>query len=465
MQISSLNPATGEILEEFANTGPADVERAVARAARAQTSWAKDKTARKQGIKDLGAVLSDRAGEIAALITLETGKVTADAEAEVAEVIDAVDHYLACLEETTARPIAVPADVFPATDVSYEARPVGVIGMIMPWNFPFYTPMMCLIPCLLAGNAAVLKPSEYATLCGRLILELTEAAGLPQDLVQLVPGDGDTGQALVRSHVDRVFFVGSRTTGRSVVAHAGLTPVHYELGGNSAAVVLSDADLDLTAAAIAWGAAYHSGQDCAAVKRVYAEAGVAEALIDRLAAVLGTLTPGVDYGPYIRRPFLDLAQRRTADAVASGSRLVTGGQRLSEPHPNGNWLAPALVELHADTVPLVMEETFGNVIPVLAVPDADSAVRHANSSRQSLSASVFTSDTGRARSLAEELEAAMVFVNDPFVNLPGADHWTGWNDSGSGSMESRWQQCHRKRVLSVHSSSRPRDFWFGGAGT
>jgi acyl-CoA reductase-like NAD-dependent aldehyde dehydrogenase len=110
---------------------------------------------------------------------------------------------------------------------------------------------------------------------------------------------------------------------------------------------------------------------------------------------------------------------------------------------------------------LVTEETFGNVVPVLAVEDADSAVRHANSSRMSLSASVFTRDLDRAASLAEELQAAMVFVNDPLVNLPGADHWTGWNHSGSGSMESRWQQCHRKRVLSVNSAGHRRDFWFG----
>jgi succinate-semialdehyde dehydrogenase/glutarate-semialdehyde dehydrogenase len=406
-------------------------------------------------------VLSARAADIAALITLETGKVPADAEAEVADVIDAVGHYLDCQEASAARPIPLSPEVFPGTEVTYEGRPVGVIGLVMPWNFPFYTPMTCLVPCLLAGNAAVLKPSEYATLCGRLIVELVAAAGVPEDLVQLVPGDGRTGEALVRSGVDKLFFVGSQRTGRTVLAQAGLTPVHYELGGNSAALVLADADLELTAAAIAWGATYHSGQDCAAVKRVYADARVAEELLDRISATVSGLTPGTDYGPYIRRPFLELTRRRTAAAVAAGSRLVTGGQVLAEPHPGGNWLAPAVVELHDDTVELVTEETFGNVVPVLAVEDADSAVRHANSSRMSLSASVFTRDLDRAASLAEELQAAMVFVNDPLVNLPGADHWTGWNHSGSGSMESRWQQCHRKRVLSVNSAGHRRDFWFG----
>ncbi|MEU6373179.1 aldehyde dehydrogenase family protein [Streptomyces sp. NPDC046909] len=461
MQISSLNPGTGEVLEEFAGTSPADVERAVVRASRAQVPWARDKAARAHLIKALGAVLSERAAEIAALITLETGKVPADAEAEVADVIDAVDHYLACQEASRPEPIPVSPEVFPDTEVTYEGRPVGVIGLIMPWNFPFYTPMTCLIPCLLAGNAAVLKPSEYATLCGRLIVELVAAAGLPEDLVQLVPGDGDTGRSLVRSNVDKLFFVGSRNTGRDVVARAGLTPVHHELGGNSAALVLPDADLGLTAAAIAWGAAYHSGQDCAAVKRVYADATVAAELTDRLAAVLEGLTAGVDYGPYIRRPFLELTRRRTADALAAGSRLVTGGQEPATAHPGGNWLTPALVELHDGTAELVTQETFGNVVPVLAVPDTDAAVRHANSSRQSLSASVFTADPVRARAVAEELQAAMVFVNDPLVNLPGADHWTGWNDAGPGSMESRWQQCHRKRVLSVNGSGRRRDFWFG----
>jgi acyl-CoA reductase-like NAD-dependent aldehyde dehydrogenase len=460
VQISSIDPGTGEVLEVFPSSGRTEAEHAVAQASRAQKSWARDLARRAEHIRVLGGVLTERAGEISALITRETGKPSADAEAEVAEVIDAVDYYLARQAASAPVAISVPPEAFPQTEVTYEGRPVGVIGLIMPWNFPFYTPMLCLIPCLLAGNAAVLKPSEYSTMTGRLIVELVRAAGVPEDLVQLLPGAADTGQAVLASGVDKVFFVGSVAAGREVSANAGLIPVHSELGGNSAALVLPDADLELAAAAIAWGAAYHSGQDCAAVKRVYGEDRVVRPLIELLTAELAKLVPGEHYGPYIRRPFQELTQRRVADAVEAGSRLVTGAQALSEPHPGGNWLSPSIVELHSDTVELVTEETFGNVIPILGVPDTEAAVGHANASRLSLSASVFTRDLTRAREVAEQLEAGMVFVNDPIVNLPGADHWTGWRDSGSGALDSRWEQCHRKRVLSVNASPARRDFWF-----
>lgn len=459
MQISSIDPGTGEVLEVFPGSGPAEAAQAVARASRAQRSWARDPVRRAELVGALGELLASRAAEVAALITRETGKPPADAEAEVAEVVDAVGYYLARQAADAPVPIPVPPEVFPRTEVAYEGRPVGVIGLVMPWNFPFYTPMLCLIPCLLAGNAAVLKPSEYATMTGRLIVDLVRSAGIPEELVALLPGGADTGRALLAAGVDKVFFVGSVAAGREVAANAGLVPVHSELGGNSAALVLPDADLELAAAAIAWGATYHSGQDCAAVKRVYGERRVVGPLLELLTAELAKRVPGKHYGPYIRRPFLELTRRRVADAVAAGSRLVTGAEVPDGTHPGGHWLSPSIVELHDDTVELVAEETFGNVVPVLAVPDTEAAVRHANASRLALSASVFTRDLDRARDVAGQLEAGMVFVNDPIVNLPGADHWTGWRDSGSGAMDSRWEQCHRKRVLSVNASPERRDFW------
>ncbi|MEV6344736.1 aldehyde dehydrogenase family protein [Actinoplanes sp. NPDC051851] len=458
--IESVDPATGERLARFPSSTLDQVTAAVAAARAVQPEWSgRAITERAALIRRWGEVVAARQDEIVDVIHRETGKIPGDALGEVLDVVDGIGYHLDRARRQATEPLELPDEVFPATEATLSARPYGVLGLIMPWNFPFYTPALCLAPALLTGNAVVLKPSEHATMTGRLLRDLADRAGLPAALFTVLPGGDDTGRHLVGA-VDKVFFVGSAEAGRDVVRRAGLTPVSLELGGNSAAIVLPDADLDLAAAAIAWGATYHCGQDCAGVKRVLAHRDVAEDLTGRIAAVLTGLVPGTDYGPYISREARDRVEARLADAVAHGAELVLGGERPAGPPGDGNWLTPALVRLRDQACELVREETFGNVVPILAVEDDDAAVAAANESRLSLSAAVFGTDVDRAHRVADRLEAGMVFINDPIVNLPGADHWTGWRDAGDSGLASRYEQCLRRRVTTVHTGGKPRDFWY-----
>jgi len=460
MRIRSVNPNDGSEIAQFEETSEQAANEAVERARVAQKSWAKETVAtRIELMRTLAQMMSSRGPEILEIMKIETGRLKPDAEAEVFDVVDAVEYYIGKLNDL---PVSVQLGLDPSvaddTTVEVGYAPYGVIALIMPWNFPFYVPMMSLIPSLLSGNAVVFKPSEYATMVGLKIGELVRDAGFPADLVQVLPGGEAAGQALVKAGPDKIFFTGSVDGGMDIVTNAGTTPVQAELGGNSAALVLEDADISLAAAGIAWAGTYHSGQDCAGIKRVFAHQDIADRLIVRLTEILSELRPGVDYGPYISRDARDVVKARIDAAVAAGSRLVVGGE--VDDNSKGNWLSPSLVIVDDPTLELVAKETFGNTIPVQVVESVDEAIDLANDTVFGLSNAVFSADLESARRLAGRLESGMVFINDPFINLPGQDHWTGWKQSGIGSMESKLEQCVRKKVVGVNLGGEARDFWY-----
>jgi acyl-CoA reductase-like NAD-dependent aldehyde dehydrogenase len=291
---------------------------------------------------------------------------------------------------------------------------------------------------------------------GQLVGELFRASGFPSYLLQVLPGGDQTGKDLVKSGVDKLFFVGSVEAGRDVVANAGIVPVELELGGNSAALVLAEADLDLAAAGIAYAATYHSGQDCVGIKRIFVVETVAEPFIAKLVEIVKSLRPGIDYGPYIPPGAALQVKKRLEDAVNHGARLLCGGE-MSSP---GNWLTPSVLTYEDPSLELVASETFGNVAPVMVVPDVEAAIREANQTEYGLSNSVFTRNQVQAREVASRLESGMVFMNDPFVFTRGWDHWTGWKNSGFGTVESKLMQCLKKKVLSVNRAGLQRSFWY-----
>jgi acyl-CoA reductase-like NAD-dependent aldehyde dehydrogenase len=461
--IKSINPFSNEVIKEFESFNKEEIDLAIQNAKKAQISWSKLSTKERFKLFDkLKDVLTENIDSIAKVVLEEAGKLRPDFEAEIYDVIDGIDYYKAKYEQIKTdksfnlNPVAFPDT---ATEIRYE--PFGVIALIMPWNFPFYSPMMFVITSLITGNAVLLKPSEYTTMVGFEIERVLKAAGFPDNIIQIIPGGEETGRALVQSNVDKIFFVGSVEAGKDIMANAGIKPLQFELGGNSAAIVLEDADLDLAVSGIVWGATYHSGQDCVGIKRVVVVKEIADEFIKKIVQKVNALRAAVDYGPYITKEARDEVKKRIDHAVSNGAELLTGGHEPIEPDLfNGNWLLPSVVVIKNEEVELIQKETFGNVIPIIIVKNEAEAIKKVNDTKYGLSNAIFTKDTERAKRVEEQLESGMVFINDPFVAFPGWDHWTGWKESGFGTTESKLIQCLKKKVVSVNKGGKGRSFWY-----
>jgi len=457
MTFNSMKPATGEILRTHTADTLEVLTAKVGRARAAQLNWAlKPPAERIDSLRNFKRVIESKIPDILELIHQETGKLTADAEGEAYDVLDAFDYYSKQYENLTMPSVEINTEAFPEAQGWLESEPFGVLALIMPWNFSFYSPMMLIIAGATAGNAIVLKHSEHSTLIGLMIRDFWIEAGLPPELLQVVVGDGSVGRELVKSGCDKIFFVGSVEGGKDVIANAGIIPVQVELGGNSAAIVMPDADLDLAANGIAWGGTYNSGQDCAGIKRVYAHASIVNELQERLVGIVGGLRKGVDYGPYISDEARGVVMKRLAGAQAKGAQVLVGGEKI-EP---GFWLSPSVVRIEDESADLVKEETFGNVIPIMTFEDEQSVVARVNDSKYGLSSAIFSANIDNAVKLGRKLQVGMIFVNDPFITPVGWDHWTGCKSSGFGTMDSKLNQCLRKRVYTSSRHRVARSCWY-----
>jgi acyl-CoA reductase-like NAD-dependent aldehyde dehydrogenase len=297
-----------------------------------------------------------------------------------------------------------------------EREPFGVVAVIAPWNFPVLNPMRAVMAALVTGNAVVLKPSELSPLSALLVREIATEAGIPEDVLLIATGDGATGAALIDPAVDKVSFTGSEAVGRRVAEAAGrlLIPVVLELGGKNAMVVLADADLDRAVNLAVQGAFWNAGQICISVERVYVEAPVYDRFVERAAVAAEALVVGsgpeldADVGAVTTAVQMDRLDRQIADALSRGARIVAGGQRLDGP---GRHYAPTVVADADHTMAIMREESFGPVMPIMKVADAEEAIRRANDSPYALAASLWTSRR-RGERLVRRLRAGMVSVND-----------------------------------------------------
>jgi len=320
-------------------------------------------------------------------------------------------------------------------EASVEYLPLGVAGVIAPWNFPFYTPLCGMAYALAAGNAAVVKPSEFSTATGVYAVESFHRANpdAPAGLVGWVSGFGPTGAALCNAGVDKIAFTGSVPTGRKVMqaCSATLTPVLLELGGKDATIVAADADLDAAADALTWGGFWHAGQACVGVERVYVVESVREEFLRRMKERAERITVGLDeladYGPMTMPGQIDIVRRHVSDALERGGTALVGGlESIKAPyvHPI------VLVDVPEDSA-AVREETFGPVIVINTVPDVDEAVRRANASDFHLASSVFSASHGEQ--IAARLHAGGTTINSvmTFVGIPSLP-FGGVGDSGFG---------------------------------
>lgn len=409
------SPTDGTVLATLPVMDGDAVREAVSRARLAQEGWAALGPVRRARVmRELARVLARRGEEIATTIRAETGKPRVEALAEVLVTVDLIRYY-ARVAPRHLRSRRVGTGWLLSKSGRVDRDPHGVVGGITPWNYPFILAMDCVNPALFAGNAVVLKPSELTPLSSVLIPDLLEAAGVPRNLVQVVTGDGSTGQAVVESGVDRVVFTGSTETGRKVMAAAArtLTPVTLELGGKDPAIVLEDADLERAARGVVFGGFFNAGQTCISVERVFVVRSVFEPFVARVTELARALRPGtgtaMDVGPMISSAQMGIVEAQVADAVAKGARVLCGGARsASDP---GVYLPTVLVDV-ADSMTVMREESFGPLLPITAVADEAEAVARANASAYGLFASVWTGDRRRGMRVARQLRAGGVSVND-----------------------------------------------------
>lgn len=418
------NPATGAVIASVAVMAAAEVAEVAARARAAQPAWeAMGYAGRAAVLLRMQRWVMDHADEIAATISGETGKAYEDALlAEINYGASAFGFWAQRAPTYLAdTPIRSSQPLVAGKRLVQRYRPMGLIGVIGPWNYPLTNSFGDCIPALAAGNAVLLKPSEITPMTSLLLAEGLAACGLPEDVFAVVTGRGETGAALIEE-ADMIMFTGSTATGRKVAVRCAerLIPASLELGGKDPMIVLADADLERAANHAAYYSMLNCGQTCISIERCYVEAPVYDEFVERVTKKVAALRQGVPAGPgsidvgsLTFPPQVDIVERHVDDAVARGARVLTGGRR---PAKAGYWYEPTVLVDVTHDMAIMREETFGPTLPIMQVADAEEAIRLANDSAYGLSASVFGRDLARAEAVARRLEAGAVTVNDAVVN-------------------------------------------------
>jgi acyl-CoA reductase-like NAD-dependent aldehyde dehydrogenase len=446
-EIVSYDPATGEEIGRAPLGSPEDVRRAVLRARAAQPAWASLSFPERARVilKAREFMLAER-DEIARLVSRETGKPLAEAMSmEIVPTLDTM-HYFAHASAGLLRPQNIDIGQYGMMGRSSSIRfkPLGVVGIISPWNFPLATPVDEVVMALMAGNAVVLKPSELTPLIALKAGELFSGAGLAKGLLEIVTGDGSTGAALVDARVDKIMFTGSVATGKRVAEAAAryLIPVVLELGGKDPMIVLEDADIKNAARGAVWGAFANAGQACASVERCYVHESIAPKFIEIVVAETKALKQGVgtevavDIGSMTNERQLEIVDHHVQDAEERGAKILTGGKRGE--NLKGYFYQPTVLTNVNHDMTIMRDETFGPVLPVMTFKSDDEAVKLANDSVYGLTASVWTRNIARGRRLAEEIQAGTVMVNEVvYTHGIAQTPWGGVKDSGYGRTHGR----------------------------
>jgi alpha-ketoglutaric semialdehyde dehydrogenase len=440
----STSPADGEVLGTFPRSGPEDVDRAVASAKEAFEEW-RLVPAPKRGeiLFRFAELLKEDKADLTDLMTHEMGKVKAEAGGDVQEAID-MSYYMGgegrrLFGQTT------PSELRDKFNMSVR-MPIGVVGVITPWNFPIAIPSWKIVPALVCGNTVVFKPATDTPYLGERFVELLTEAGVPPGVVNIVHGGGrEVGDRLVRHpDVPVITLTGSRETGVAVLEAAAenLKHVHLELGGKNGIIVMDDADLDLAVEGILWSAFGTSGQRCTAASRVIAHEKISDALQKRLveAAERMRLGPGwedeTDVGPVINAPSLEKIHSYTEIGQGEGAKLLTGGEvATGNGLDKGFYYRPTIFAEVEPGMRIAQEEIFGPTTALIRVRDFDEAIRVANGIRYGLSSSIFTRDVNRAFRAMRDLQAGITYINAGTIGAEVHLPFGGTKETGNGHRE------------------------------
>jgi len=470
--LESFNPATGERIGAVAVTAPDEVEAVVRAVAKVQPFWAQLTLGdRARYLKRAAQVVIDEADEIRDLIVREQGKPRNEAfTMEVLPTIDALGWIGdAGLEFLADEKIPMPQVFLKTKSSAFTYEPLGVIGVISPWNYPWSVPLGEVALALMAGNGVVLKPASLTPLIGERIGRVFERAGIPEGLVRVIHGPG-TGPALVESSVSKVFFTGSVEAGRRVGEECArrLKGSVLQLGGKDPMIVLPDANVDHAVAGGLWGGFANAGQTCSGIERVYVMREVSERFIAGAVAGAQRLRVGdplgweTEIGPMVSREQFELVRELVDDAVGAGATLRCGGPVPAPKGLEGAFYAPTVLTDVTHEMRIMREEIFGPVLPVVVVDSEDEAVALANDSQFGLGASVWTSDRSKGERVARELEAGMVWINDHMFSHGACQcSWGGVKESGLGRTHSKFglYECVNIK-LRVWEPSTVRNAWW-----
>ncbi|TAJ80205.1 aldehyde dehydrogenase family protein [bacterium] len=463
------NPATSEKITELRVATAEDVARAVSQARRAQTLWqGKSYAERAEILYRFRDLLIDHQDEIADTLAAETGKPLTEVYGnELFYVCDAIGFW-ARNAAKYLKPERLRLHLLKTKRAVSRYDPLGVVGVIGPWNFPLALTIGEAIPALMAGNAVVIKPSELTPLSALLGARLAQNAGFPVNLIQVLVGFGATGESLI-DHADMISFTGSAATGKKVLHRAAerLIPVTLELGGKDPMIVLKDADLERAANGCVWGALMNSGQVCTSIERVYVEEAAYQKFVEKVVEKVRALRQGmsgdeVELGSMTSEAQLIKVENQLEDAIKKGARILSGGRR--KPNSRGLHFEPTVIVDVNHGMQLLQEETFGPIIPIMKVKDREEALRLANDSRYGLDSSVFTGNRKSAWEIAEKIQAGTVCINDSLVNfiIPEAP-MGGVKESGLGrrhGAEGIRKYCRQKTIVIDRLGLKSEFIWF-----
>ena len=434
--LSIVNPATGSVILRLAADGVREVRSHYERARVAQPRWAAMPIRKRIAtIERFREQVLARADTLARTLTQEVGKPIRQSHNELKGLVARLDFFIA--ESARAlREQKVFADAQQKVDERITQEPLGVVANISAWNYPYFVGSNVFVPALVAGNAVLYKPSEYATLTGRHMADLLHASGVPEDIFVPVIGGGATGAALLRQPVDGVFFTGSYATGAKIAASAGrrMIKVQLELGGKDPVYVCDDVDVKAAAAAVADGAFYNTGQSCCSVERIYVHEAIHDAFVDTFVAevrgyrVGDAMDESTYIGPLTRSAQIDVLRRQVADARRKGAKLLLGGNPIRR---KGNWFEPTVLAEVDHSMLVMRDESFGPIIGIQSVADDAAAVELMNDTEYGLTAGVYTNDVARARRILSRVLAGSVYWNCCDRVSPRLP-WSGMKHSGIG---------------------------------
>ena len=466
MKIQSINPTTEESIGEFELYSEEMVADVIKEARKSFIEWRNISISeREKFIKNFANILKEKKDEVAELITKETGKPMIEAEGEIDGALDMIEWFLS-KTRNIIQDEDIKLDVEDAT-ARIKFEPVGVVGLITPWNFPIDAPLWKIVPVLLTGNTIVFKPSELSTLCGLKIDELFKKAGLPGGIFNIITGNGTTGQYLVSSKVNMISFTGSTKAGKDVAGKAGkeLKKVVLELGDRDPFIVFNDAIFEQAINAALFGRFLNCGQVCTAAKRIFIDRKIYDSFLEKFVEKVKSLKignpleRGTEIGPIVSEKQLKNLETQVKDALGKGAKLLCGGKELER---KGYFYEPTVLTNITDDMLVAGEEVFGPVASIFSFNSIEEAIKMANNTKYGLGASVWTEDSKKAEEIVKSIESGMVWINDfgtPYPQCPQG----GIKESGIGRELSKYgilEFCNMKTVVDSKDKTIKKPWWF-----